>query len=255
VTADEDRRVDALYGLPLDEFTAARDELAKDLRQEGEREAASRVKGLRKPTAAAWLANQLARTQKKEAERLLDASEQVRAAQARLLQRRGSPDDLRAATEQQNQAVRELVARASGFLDREGKSPSRSTLDKVEETLRALAGDAETSAAFAAGWLTKEARASGFPLAGPPATQRPKRGPSEDRARAREALKQARAEQRERRREVIAAERVVRRARQEAERADRRLKEAADALERAQAREADAATRIADAETHLRRDS
>jgi hypothetical protein len=39
-----DERVDALYGLPLDEFTAARDALAKDLRKEGERPGAEWVK-------------------------------------------------------------------------------------------------------------------------------------------------------------------------------------------------------------------
>ena len=47
-----DERVDALYGLPLDEFTAARDALAKDLRKEGECPGAEWVKALRKPSGS-----------------------------------------------------------------------------------------------------------------------------------------------------------------------------------------------------------
>lgn len=46
-----ERELDSLYQVPLGEFTAARDELAKRLRDEGEREQAEEVKKLRKPTA------------------------------------------------------------------------------------------------------------------------------------------------------------------------------------------------------------
>ena len=50
--ADE---VDRLYELPLEEFTAARNELAKRLGD-------TSVKELKKPTVTAWTVNQLART-------------------------------------------------------------------------------------------------------------------------------------------------------------------------------------------------
>src|SRR5438067_404358 len=45
-----DERVDRLYVLPLDEFTAERNALAKDLRTEGDRESAETVKTLKKPS-------------------------------------------------------------------------------------------------------------------------------------------------------------------------------------------------------------
>ena len=62
-----DREIDRLYALPLDEFTARRNELAKRLKKEGEGEAADEVASLVKPSVPAWTINQLARRQKKEA--------------------------------------------------------------------------------------------------------------------------------------------------------------------------------------------
>src|SRR5256885_1710261 len=52
---------DELYGLPLRDFTKARDDHARRLRKEGRREVADAVKALRKPTLPAWALNQLAR--------------------------------------------------------------------------------------------------------------------------------------------------------------------------------------------------
>ena len=49
---DLERELDRLYQLPPGEFTAARDELAKRLRDEGEREQSEEVKQLRKPPVA-----------------------------------------------------------------------------------------------------------------------------------------------------------------------------------------------------------
>ena len=44
--ADElEGRIDELYGLPLERFTAERDALAKELVTAGDREGAARVKG------------------------------------------------------------------------------------------------------------------------------------------------------------------------------------------------------------------
>src|ERR671919_752827 len=60
--ADElDQQIDSLFGMPLDRFIPERDTLAKQLRATGDREAADRVKALRKPTVPAWALNQLAR--------------------------------------------------------------------------------------------------------------------------------------------------------------------------------------------------
>src|SRR5436309_14109379 len=70
-------------------------------------------------------------------------------------------------------AAQALLADASGFLDRTGHSPSASTLEKVAQTIRAVALDEEARARFELARLTRERSASGFgPLgagASPPA--------------------------------------------------------------------------------------
>src|SRR6187401_768399 len=74
--------LDRLYELPLGEFTAARDDAAKRLRNEGRRELAAEVKRLRKPTLAVWLANRLAHERALDVKRLLKAGEALAASQA-----------------------------------------------------------------------------------------------------------------------------------------------------------------------------
>ena len=155
-------RVDALYGLPLDEFTPSRDALAKELRGEGRREEADWVKALPKPSAPAWVVNQLARTQGQPSKRLLEAGDALREAHERLLAGEGGAEDLRSASEEEDGAVRKLRAAASGLLDSAGNAPSRSTLERAEQTLRAVALDERTRAAFGAGRLIREQAPTGL---------------------------------------------------------------------------------------------
>src|SRR5260221_6788543 len=68
---DRERAIDELYARPAEEFVAARDELARALRSEGEREAADAVKRLRRPSHAAAIVNRLARDEPELAEALL----------------------------------------------------------------------------------------------------------------------------------------------------------------------------------------
>ena len=56
-----EEEIDSLYAGPLDEFVRERDELARRLNREGDREACARVKALRKPTVGAWALNQAVR--------------------------------------------------------------------------------------------------------------------------------------------------------------------------------------------------
>ena len=81
--ADFEGDLDRLYQLPLSEFTSARDELVKRLRAQGERERAQEIKTLRKPTAAVWLVNQLARERPLDVQRLLKAGESLTKSQAK----------------------------------------------------------------------------------------------------------------------------------------------------------------------------
>ena len=69
--------VDRLYGLPLAEFTRARNEAAGELRKAGQRDAADQVKALRKPTAVAAAVNRLVREHRREVEQFLRAAAAV----------------------------------------------------------------------------------------------------------------------------------------------------------------------------------
>src|SRR5205085_6874781 len=102
--------VGELYGLPLEEFTAARNALAKDLAKAGDKAMAAEVKRLAKPSKTAWALNQLARRQAEDVERLLEAGERLRAAQQRALA--GDASHLRGATRTGQEQVDRLLAAA-----------------------------------------------------------------------------------------------------------------------------------------------
>ena len=94
-----------LFALDPQEFVRERDTLAKQLRADGDRDEAARVKALRRPTVAAWALNQVAREHADVVEALLDA----RTAHAS----RESVAARREATLRVLRAVRDVVA-ASG---------------------------------------------------------------------------------------------------------------------------------------------
>ena len=95
--------IDQLYGLPLAEFTRARDQAARELREAGKREDAARVKALRKPTVAAGAVNRLVREHRGEVERFLGAAAALRDAQ---FSGRG---DLTAASKKEREALGRLT--------------------------------------------------------------------------------------------------------------------------------------------------
>jgi len=270
--------VDELYGLPPDEFTPHRDELAKELRATGKRDEAAWVKALRRPSAAAWLVNQLARTQKSDTRRLLERGDALRVTQERALARQASREELAGATQEYAEAMRTLLSKAPGFLDRRGAPPSQITIERAAETLRAILLDDVARAGFAAGRLTRERRAAGLGFAaggrataapaGPGKTTKPGKRPkagataattkevkrrAQERARARAVATEARSHHRARQRDVSEAQRDVREAERELERAHRRLERAKQALERARDKEADAGKRLAQAEATANR--
>src|SRR5688572_27280395 len=73
-----DEEIDDLFRLPLPEFTAARNALAKKLGKLGSVDEAARVKSLAKPPATAWAVNQLYWQDPQAVERLIGVTERVR---------------------------------------------------------------------------------------------------------------------------------------------------------------------------------
>ena len=166
--SDIEAELDHLYGLPLDEFTNARNDLARRLAKAGDRETAARVKELAKPTLVPWVVNQLRRERPDDVEALLAATRRLRETQAAILA--GAPaGELADATNAERDALRRLTAAASEVLRRAGRSPGGATVDRVSAMLRAAALDEEASELLARGRLTHELEPSGFwPLDLPP---------------------------------------------------------------------------------------
>ena len=159
--ADElEGRIDELYGLPLERFTAERDALAKELVTAGDREGAARVKGLRKPVVAAWAVNVLAREDPDGVKELIELGGTLRSAHRRAVSG-GDVEPFRVATEERRQMVRTLTRAAEAIVERDGGAPGAAA-DAIAGTLEAATVDEETGELLRSGRLTKPVR--------PPAT-------------------------------------------------------------------------------------
>jgi hypothetical protein len=229
-----EKDLDELFHGPLEEFTPARNELAKSLRADGETHAADWVKGLRKPTRAAWLVNQLAARKAKEVAELLEVGRELRAAQEEMVA--GSTDraKLREAAARERQAIDSLVQTA-GAISRE-HGVGAQVLDRVGETLQAASSDPQVAEAIERGRLTREQRAAGIGLVGPatpkaPARKREKgeRDAAERRSRQQQAKRRKEAE-----RKLAAAEKRLERERAKLERARETVEEADEAVHAAE---------------------
>lgn len=150
------RKAADLYGLPLAEFTKARDDLAKELRGAGKKEQADEVKALRKPTVSVWTVNQLARRHPQELKALVKAGDDLRKAQRAVVGGRG-PEALRDATRVHRERLDDLTSAARHELDAAG-----TTLQRVAQTLRGASIDKEAAKALLAGTLAADYEQSGF---------------------------------------------------------------------------------------------
>jgi hypothetical protein len=220
-----DRELDRLYGLPLDEFTSSRNALAKQLKGDGDSEAADQVAALAKPSLPVWAINQLARQEKPRIRALLDAGTKLRKAQERALSGGGS-EALRTAQADERDAIRDLVEQAGAILEQAGRPPTRPVLERIRSTLSAAALAEPARATLKAGRLTDELQLSGFDaLAGIEPSPRGKAKPRDELAERRK--KKAEIE-RERRRLEKQSRDLNGRA-EEAERKAERAEEAAAA--------------------------
>ena len=220
-----------LYSLPLEEFTRARNALARRLRSDGRRDEAAEVAALRKPVVSAWAVNRVVRERPGDVRALLDAAGAIRAGAG------GADDRFRTAVDDLVRGARELLAG-------DGRTPSDALLRDVATTLRAAA--AADPELLTAARLTEPLEPTGFEaMAGATPRKAPATGarrpteqakPRIDRAaveQARAALATAREEARRLGRAADAAEREARRLRSEADAARGRVAEADERLARA----------------------
>jgi hypothetical protein len=158
VVPELESELDALYALPPAEFTGARNDLARRLKQAGQNEAAAQVKALRKPTVPLWAVNQLARQNPQGIEALLASAEQLRKAQEEAL-RGGESTALRKATDDERKILRELTQQGDELLRESGHG---SAGERIAATLRSAAVVPEGQELLRQGRLTEELESSGF---------------------------------------------------------------------------------------------
>ncbi|WP_432945716.1 hypothetical protein ACQPXM_06300 [Kribbella sp. CA-253562] len=144
-------------GWPPEDFTAARNLAAKEAKDAGDTRTAEAIKALRKPTLAAWLANQLVRADPDGVHQLTELGEQLR--QAHL-----SADGpaLRRLTPQRHELVRSLVTTARDKARAEGRMVTAAVAERLTETLDAALVDPGAAQLLRTGQLTSALRHVGF---------------------------------------------------------------------------------------------
>jgi hypothetical protein len=155
------RRAADLYGLPLEEFTSARNELVRELKRAGKKEAADEVGALRKPTRSTWAINQVARRRPQETRALVKAGDELRKAQRAVVAGR-DPEALAQAQRTHRSILDELTETARELLGEGEHGPASSVLTQAVQTLRAASIEKDGSKDLVRGTLAGEVEQSGF---------------------------------------------------------------------------------------------
>lgn len=140
-----------LYGLDPGEFTPARNEVVRRLRKAGNRQLATQVAALRRPSPAAWAVNQLARHHRSDVDDLLGLGDALRTAQSHTLAG-ADASDLRDAARARRNAVARLADAAIGLLDQRGSGAAAHRAE-VTATLEAASLDPQAGADVSRGRL------------------------------------------------------------------------------------------------------
>jgi hypothetical protein len=111
---------DELADVPPERFVAARDELAKRLKDEGNAAESAAVKKLRKPSVAQWITAQVLRHHADDVDALRAASSEVAAAQETAITS-GNRDALRDASTQRRDALDQIGRAIDQVVAKDGR--------------------------------------------------------------------------------------------------------------------------------------
>lgn len=150
--------VDQLYGGEPAEFLTHRKQLAAAARAAKDRDAATAIAALRKPTRSAHLLNQLARREPERVDELLGLADDATAGAGR--SRRDALRAMRELTARRRRLIDDLADRA--FAGAGGDAPTPGVRDEVVATLNAAVGDPDVGAELAEGRLVRSHEWSGF---------------------------------------------------------------------------------------------
>jgi hypothetical protein len=146
-----DTEIDRLYQLPPDEFTAARNALAKDAGADR-----AEIRALVKPPIGAWAVNQVYWKQRDIYDALIGASTELRKAHKAILAGRAA--DIREVGKAHDNAVESALKAALAILREHGHPATDATRQAIMTTLRALPGDEP------AGRLSRTLQPGGFEM-------------------------------------------------------------------------------------------
>jgi hypothetical protein len=198
--------VQQLYALAPGDFVAARDALAAQVRQAGDRDLSGVIRRLPRPAAAAWAVDLLARDDDGSA---LDGAAAL-GDRFRTAQSEGDRVALSALADERKAMLTRLVVRGRDLAAQAGAPLNATAVTALEQTLRAVVADAGAAEAARTGALVRPLAADGLepaslegavagaatdgsgprrrPVAAPGATDGP---PRDDRRDAREDAREA----------------------------------------------------------------
>lgn len=161
--AELEKDIDALFRLPLSEFTDARNAVAARLKRSGRGDDAARVKTLAKPSISAWAVNQLYWDHRAAFDDLIASGERFHKAQSSR-PKAGSEKlaDMREALDARRVALTELSDLATSLLQEAGHNPTLDIIRRITTTLEAMSVYASRSDAPRAGRLTHDVDPPGF---------------------------------------------------------------------------------------------
>jgi DNA repair exonuclease SbcCD ATPase subunit len=144
---------DQLYAADPAEFTDRRSDLVAQARADGDKAAAREIGALRRPTRAAWVVNQLARSDPDAVDQLTGLGDELRAAESAL-----DGGRLRELSQARRELLAALTRQALAVVD----DPPDALQQEVTGTLGAAVADPRVAAEVASGRLAKAVQSAGF---------------------------------------------------------------------------------------------
>jgi hypothetical protein len=252
---DLDTAANELYAISPDDFIERRQQLVAEAKQARNRELATQIGRLRRPTRSAWLINLLAREEPDNVGALLELGAALQDAQQRM-----AGDELRQLSAERRKMVDAMARRAVELGRDHGYNAPDGAAQEVGQTLQTALGDHEIADLVRAGRLTQavtygggfgptdlaSALGASLPTRAPSRPAEPVAAPARSKpdAKQRREAEKAAAEARDR---ATAARKAAESAESEAEAATHRADDLADQVEslRGQLRQTEAAEREA----------
>jgi hypothetical protein len=154
---DLETAANELYALSPDEFIERRQQLVAEARQMRDRELATQIGKLRRPTRSAWLINLLARREPEKISALLELGNALQEAQQRM-----AGDELRKLSTERRRTVDGLARRAVELGQEQEYSAPDGAVQEVSQTLQTALGDQEIADLVRTGRLTQAVTYGGF---------------------------------------------------------------------------------------------